>query len=189
MTCARSRRYLQLYVDRRLAPGYLSSLEAHLAQCAGCRQELHMLETIAEVYVEPEPVEVPPDLTVLIMARVAQVERLRARVGSRPYGICWADALVALLLASVSTLLFVLLDPSLRLAVPAAFMRSFPTIVSLLLARGPGSIAWSAWIAWVLTGTLLTLWLAGAEVRSSWRRALSQRMPQLPHLPQSFELW
>jgi anti-sigma factor RsiW len=189
MTCARSQRYLQLYVDGRLAPDYLSSLEAHLAECAACRRELHMLETIALVYAEPEPVEVPPDLTVLIMARVARAERLRARVDPRSFGIRWADALVALLLATCSTLLFVLLDPGLRLAVPAAFMHSFPTLVSLLLVRGPGSIAWSAWIASVLTGSLLTLWLAGAEVRSSWRRVLSEHMPQLPHLPQSFQLW
>lgn len=189
MTCAQSQRYLHLYVDGLLAPRYLSQLETHLAQCAACRRELHLLESIAQVYAEPEVVQVPSDLTVLIMARVARSEQLRARVQPQPFGMRWADALVALLLATFSTGVFVSLDPSLRMTVPTAFMRSFPMLVSLLLARGPGSIAWSAWIAWVLTGTLLTVWLAGAEVRSSWRRALSERMPQLPHLPQSFQLW
>lgn len=187
MTCARFQRYLNLYVDGRLAPRYLSPLEAHLGRCAACRQELHLLETIAQVYAEPEPVEVPPDLAMLIMARVARSERLRTRMQAQPFGVRWGDALVALLLASFSTLLFVVLDPTLRLAVPTAFTRSFPVLVSLFLAQGPGSIAWSAWIAWVLTGSLLTLWLAGAEVRLTWRHALAQRLPQLPHLPQSFQ--
>lgn len=187
MTCAHYQRHLHLYVDGRLAPRDFSPLEAHLARCAVCRQDLHLLETIAQVYAEREPVEVPPDLAVLIMARVARSEQLRMRVRAQPFGIRWADALVALLLATCSTLIFVLLDPSLRLAVPAAFTRSFPTLVSLFLAQGPGSVAWSAWIIWVLAGMLLTLWLAGAEVRLSWRQALAQRMPQLPHLPQSFQ--
>lgn len=189
MNCGRSQRYLQLYVDGRLASRYLSPLEAHVAWCAACRQELQLLETIAQVYAEQELVQVPADLTVLIMARVARSERLRARTRAQPFSMRWADALLALLLATFSTGVFVSLDPSLRVAVPTAFMRSFPKLVSLFLAQGPGSIAWVAWIAWVLTGMLLTLWLAGAEVRSTWWQALSQRMPQLPHLPQSFQLW
>ena len=187
MTCARSLRYLHLYVDGRLDPRYLAALEAHLAQCTACRRELHLLETIAQVYVEPELVQVPPGLTTLIMARVAQSERQRADAGA--FGLRWGDAWLALLLATCSTVVFVLLDPSLRMAVPAAFMRSFPALVSVLLARGPGSIAWGAWIAWVVSGSLLALWLAGAEVRSSWRRTLSARMPQLPHFPESFQSW
>lgn len=189
MTCAQSQRHLQFYVDGRLAPRYLSPLEAHLAQCAACRQELHLLEIIAQVYAEPEIVQVPADLTVLIMAQVARSERMRARVQAHPFGIRWADALLALVLATFSTGVFVSLDPALRTVVPTAFMHTFPAFVSLFLGRGPGSVAWIAWIAWVVTGMLLTLWLAGAEVRSSWRAALSQRMTQLPHLPQSFQLW
>lgn len=189
MNCAQFQRYLHFYVDGRLAPRYLSPLESHLAQCAACRQELHLLEIIAHVYAEPEVIQVPADLTVLIMAQVAQSERMRARVQAQPFGIGWGDGLVALLLATFSTGVFVALDPSLRVAVSAAFVHIFPALVSLLLGHGPGSIAWIAWIAWVVTGTLLTLWLAGAEVRSSWREALSQRMMQLPHLPQSFQLW
>ena len=63
--------------------------------------------------------------------------------------------------------------------------RTFPDIVAVLLAPGPGSIAWLAWLVWITAGVALTLWLAGREVRAAWRRSLAQRLPSLPQLRES----
>ncbi|MGH2516129.1 MAG: anti-sigma factor family protein, partial [Ktedonobacterales bacterium] len=58
MTCVSARRLLHLYVDGRLAPSALGPLEAHLASCLACRDELAALEaicaTLAKMPMEPE---------------------------------------------------------------------------------------------------------------------------------------
>ena len=43
-------------------------------------------------------------------------------------------------------------------------------LATLIQAEGPGSIPWIAWIIWITAGVGLTLWLAGAEVRATWKR-------------------
>jgi anti-sigma factor RsiW len=199
ITCARARGWLNLYVDGRLPLGRLRALEEHVLGCAACRRELVMLEGVREALhegaaeVAPEPAE----LHMLIMARIAAYEAARREaqaavaaakaVGAgagASFGLRWADALLAAALATLSTLLFVLLDPGLRVAVPAALLRSFPGVAALLSAPGPGAVAWAAWLVWIVAGVGLALLFAGAEVRMRWRRSLAARLPQLPQLRQ-----
>lgn len=179
ISCARARYWLQLYVDERLDVRRLPVLEQHLGACAACRAELTALETIRGALAPTNLEREPANLTLQIMARVAAVEsrRAHARTAARPFAVRWGDALLAALLASVATLSFVLLDPTLRATLPAVFMRSFPHVAALLTAPGPGSIAWVAWFVWVATGLGLAIWFAGAEARSTWRRSLSERVP------------
>ena len=186
--CRRTRTALQLYLDGRLDHRRLAGLETHLRGCAACREELIALETLRDSLADLRMIEEPANLTTLILTRVASYEAgMRAKAeavalarAQRQFGPRWGDAVLAAGLATLSTVLFVLLDPQLREAAPLAAARAFPNVVSLLSARGPGSIAWVAWVVWIATGLLLTLWLAGAEVRASWRRSLSDRLAQLP---------
>src|SRR5262249_10730002 len=143
-------------------------------------------EVICAVSAEATAVLEPPDLTERILARIA-VAKMQSSVATMGgFGLRWVDGVRAALLATTTTILFVLLSPSLRLAVGNELSHTFPEIVALLLAPGPGSIAWLAWLVWIVAGLTLTLWLAGAEVRSAWRRSLLSRLPQLPQLRQ---LW
>ncbi|MGH2516160.1 MAG: anti-sigma factor family protein [Ktedonobacterales bacterium] len=183
MTCVSARRQLHLYVDGRLAPSALGPLEAHLASCFACREELAALEaicaTLAEMPMEPEP----RNLTALVLARVASYEARRVGERERQFSLRWGDALLAMLLASAATIGFVLLDPALRAAFPVAFSHAFPALVGLLAATGPDSIAWIAWIVWVAAGLSLAIWFAGAEAREAWRRSIAGRIPR-EHIPQ-----
>jgi anti-sigma factor RsiW len=200
ITCARARGWLNLYVDGRLPLGRLRTLEEHVLGCAACRRELVMLEGIREALREDaaeaaETAPEPAELHALIVARIATYEARRrearaavaaAKVATRSagagasFGLRWADALLAATLATLSTLVFVLLDPGLRAAVPAALLRSFPVVAALLNAPGPGAVAWAAWLVWIVAGVGLALLFAGAEVRMQWRRSLAARLPQLP---------
>jgi anti-sigma factor RsiW len=182
MNCARAEKWLNLYVDGRLDVRQLRLLEEHTHACVACRSELNCLEAIRESLAEFPPVAEPAGLTERILACVAAFESGRSAAHGHQFSLRWADGLLAALLATLTTLLFVLLDPSLRTGVPVALSHAFPGVVALLSMTGPGSIAWVAWIAWVVAGLALAIWFAGAEVRSSWRRSLSHRMPQFPQL-------
>src|SRR5262245_53434334 len=186
MRCARALALLQLYIDGRLKAAYLAPLETHLVSCTRCRDELALLAAICASAADAEAIVEPPDLTDRILARVAESAAQRSRATASSFGLRWADALRAALLATATTFLFVLLSPALRLSVGNQLSHSFPEVVALLLAPGPGSIAWLAWLVWIVAGLVLTFWLAGAEVRSAWRRSLLSRLPQLPQLRQ---LW
>ena len=200
MRCGQARGEIHRYIDGRLPATRLGALEAHLAECAACRNDLRVLEAIREVVAEDAWQAEPPNLTALILARVAAYEAERrarylpvgveveaAGVGVRAgFALHWGDAVLAGMLATLSTLFFVLLDPSLRSVVPLALARSFPGVVAILSAPGPGAIAWAAWLVWIVVGVGLTLWLAGAEVRLLWRRSLAARLAHVPQLPQ---LW
>ena len=200
ITCARARGWLNLYVDGRLPLGRLRALEEHVLGCAACRRELVMLEGIHEALRGDavEAAEAPPEpaeLHTLIMARIAAYEALRRETrvavaaakavsAGASFGLRWADALLAAALATLSTLVFVLLDPGLRTVMAATLLRSFPGVAALLSAPGPGAVAWAAWLVWIVAGVGLALLFAGAEVRMQWRRSLAARLPQLPQLRQ-----
>ncbi len=182
ITCSRVAVWLHLYLDGRLQPRHLAPLEAHLQQCAACRQELALLETVQHSLSRLQPEAEPADLTDRIMARVATAELRRMHAEARRFTLRWLDAWLALALATVSTLAFVLLNPALRVSFPVMLARSFPVVAALLGAAGPASLPWVAWIVWIIAGVLLATWFAGAEVRTLWRRSLSQRLPQLRQL-------
>lgn len=179
-SCRRMETWLQLYTDGRLAAERLPALEAHLADCRACRELLAAYELIGSAAGAREDVAVPPELTGLILARVADYERARLAETEQRFAPRWGDAALAVTLATLSTLLFVLLDPALRMALPRAVAQSFPLVPAMLAAQGPGAIAWSAWVVWIASGLGLTLWLAGPELRAAARRRLSQSIARLP---------
>lgn len=174
--CRRANTWLQLYIDGRLDPRQLPALEAHLDNCADCQAALGAYELVAQSAGLPEGAPDPVQLTAAIMARIADYEAQKQQqlAAQRQFALRWADALLAALLATLSTLVFALLNPGVR----ATLAHTFPLAATLLGASGPGAIAWSAWIVWIASGTGLTLLLAGAEVRAAWRKRLAARLGQ-----------
>jgi predicted anti-sigma-YlaC factor YlaD len=166
---------LQLYVDGRLEPRRLSALEAHLDDCSECRAALAAYEIVAQSAGMPEGAPESAQLTAMIMGRIAAYEAQRREVVTRQFTPRWADALLAALLATMSTLVFALFDPGLR----DTLIHTFPLAVTVLGAPGPGAIAWSAWAVWIVSGLGLTFWLAGTDVRADWRRRFAARLEQV----------
>ena len=179
MTCSRALHLLNLYVDGRLPMRRFAALEEHLGGCAACRAELTHLELVTDSLRETQLVAEPEGLTGLILARIAGYEVNRVRTRERAFALRWADAVLAAVLASLTTLLFVFLDPHLRPDVLLGFSTVGAHLSGLVSTPGSGASAWFHWMVWVGAGCVLTIWLAGAQLRASWRRSLTQRIPQL----------
>ena len=178
MSCARARTWMQLYLDGRLDVDRLARLQGHLAGCAACREELAVLEVIWQGAVEQGVVGPPMDVTGAVMARIADLEERRAAVGAaRRFAFAWADAVLAAILATLATALFLVFQPSLRRLSSVAASQALGALghdIATQLAT------WSPWVAWVVCvgmGMALTIWFAGGEVRAGWRRALMARLP------------
>lgn len=188
ISCSRATKLLHLYSDSCLDVRHFAPLEAHLRTCAACQRELAWLELVSAACDETVPVIVPAGLAERVMAYITYAEAEQQRehtavaASHRAFALHWGDGVLAALLASVSTLLFTLLDPHLRAFIGGVLFHLLPNMLTLLLAPGPGSFAWAAWIVWVAAGLGLAITLAGAEVRSLWRRSLTQRLPQLHQL-------
>src|SRR6266516_566048 len=71
MRCSVANKQLQLYIDNRLTMQQVRVLEAHLAVCTICPQELLLLEEVVSSLRNLQPVAEPASMTVQIMQRVA----------------------------------------------------------------------------------------------------------------------
>ncbi len=155
MHCSKARHLLQLYIDKRLPYDQMRSLEAHIATCSSCRDELYQLEMIALDLHHIEQVPEPSDLMANIMQRVALTPRQRP---------------------------VILGQPSLRAALPIAnghdiLSQIFLSIVHLFIDVNSGMLMWIFWIVGTLLGIWITLALAGEEMRSEWLKAMMDRLP------------
>lgn len=204
MHCVHAKKKLQLYIDNRLSLHELRALENHLASCTSCYQDLTLLETVSDTLASFPPVIEPADLTANIMRRVAQDVEARERRArdeqiqrqqmkrhellrliNQSYALfklSLQELLAVLLLASVTMLGIILTLPSLRSVLP--FMnRQGPishAIFSLLHALSvvdSDTLTWAFWILGTLLGISITLALAGNEVRRSWFKAMTDRLP------------
>jgi len=92
--CRRFREIMSPYIDGRITQDEKQALESHLASCHECRQELESLRsTVGLLHRIPE-VEVPRSFTI--------VESKPAAVPSIFGRLCWASAIVALVLVLLS---------------------------------------------------------------------------------------
>lgn len=178
MTCKRASAWLQLYLDGRLDVRRIVRLEEHLDMCQACREDLDVLEAICHGASALDYVREPADLTEHVMRRVADLEARRVAAGHRSFGLGWADALLAGLLATVMTALFLWFQPALSQEASMALMRNL-----LAADRGIAEMvsSWSSWVIWAVwvgAGLALTIWFAGSEVRAGWRRTLAERLPR-----------
>jgi hypothetical protein len=187
MNCGRAQQDLQLYIDGRLDQRRFSLVEAHLDSCADCQHTLALYEIVEAALADQRAEREPANLTALIMTRIALSERRKNSPAVQPFAWRWSDALLATVFGTASTLLFLLIHPALRTPFFMTIDHSFPMLATLVQAEGPGSIPWIAWIIWITAGVGITIWLAGAEVRATWRRSLTQRL-QLAR-PEFRQLW
>jgi anti-sigma factor RsiW len=181
MTCKRAAYWLQLYIDGRLERTRLARLEQHLAICGACPQELALLEQIRDGARASELVAEPAELTERILYRIAAYEaRHAARAeewlpGVPRWAIGWRSAVVALLVFAA----LALLQPGAFATLSDTLSRHATNAYTLLMAPGPDAISWGVWVGGLVAALLLTVWFARADASSAWRRAISERLPQL----------
>jgi hypothetical protein len=176
MTCARAYRQLQLYLDDRLVAHAAADVAAHLAGCGACRENLRLLQLVRTCAATPPDVREPERLTRSIMARVAAFERQRA-LAAAPFALRLADALLAIVLASLATIIFLLTQPGLLRTVADLLRRALAPFQRGYLGFVGQWGTLLAWVIWMGIGLSLALWFAGGEVRAGWRRTLSEHLP------------
>jgi hypothetical protein len=198
MHCSEATKQLQLYIDNRLHLRQMRALETHLASCASCRQELVLLEEISHALTSTASVKEPANLTANIMQRVAldvqarerQVQAARVRretvvMTREPYRLfrpSLQELIAVLLLASVTTLGIIMTLPSLRAALPFTSGQDpashlLRVLVYQLISVNSGTLMWMFWILGTIFGVWITLALAGDEMRKSWLKAMTDRLP------------
>ena len=86
MDCETAQPQLGLYLDKAIAPGERAALEAHLAKCRRCAEELAELTETVSALVPQADVPVPEQLWTSIEARLVQhrSRRLPWRIFQRP---------------------------------------------------------------------------------------------------------
>jgi Putative zinc-finger len=189
MGCDRVKRQLHVYIDQRLQVNQMRAIEAHLADCGSCREELRMLETIASSLAASQAMAEPEEMHRAIMQHVAEVSAQRpdARASAQPRPFLpWrpslAELLVAILLATIATLGSILEQPSLRAMLPIAnghdaLSIAFLHMMHALTSLDSNTLSLVLWIAGTILGICITLAFAGNEIRSRWFKAMMDRLP------------
>ncbi len=187
MRCSQVKRELQLYIDQQLPWDKIHPLEVHLATCTECKRELVVLEEIATALESTQSVMEPADLTTNIMQRVAldvqQRERTRvAREVYTPLRPSLKEMLMAVVLATLTTLGIILGQPTLRASLPLANLHNqlSQVVVSatkFLASMNSGTLNLAFWVLGTLLGVCITLALAGDEMRGEWFKAISHKLP------------
>jgi len=187
-TCARTGKLIQLYLDDRLSHAQALELQQHLGGCAACREELSALLNVRHAVIETDgeldlaPEGVPEDLSDAIMRRIAVYET-RKKLERRPEFIPafvpewvgWRSVLVSV--ALVALLVTALLGG--LGTVGNTLAHQFDGVTSVLLSPGPDQISWAVWLGGGLVTLLAVIWFVRADASSQWRRAISERLPQL----------
>ena len=181
MHCQEARQQLQLYIDERLTLEQVRNLEAHVARCAGCREELAALEEISRQFKMVQMVAEPENMHAQIMQRVALVPR-RSQQPFFPWRPSLAEWLAAILLATVATLGSILAQPSVRALLPFAnghdsLSIAFMNLVHNLISMNTGTLILVLWVFGTLLGICITLAFAGGELRSRWFKAMMDHLP------------
>ena len=79
MDCKTAQPQLGLYLDKTMAPGERAVIEAHLARCRRCAEELAQMTETVSALVPQSDVPVPEQLWSSIEARLDQADRHRLR--------------------------------------------------------------------------------------------------------------
>ncbi len=127
MRCKEATQQLQLYLDNRLTIQQVRTLEAHLAFCNACLEELTIFETVVNNLQTFKVVVEPDDLNAKIMRRVAIAASQRNT--SPPRFALWhpslLEILVAATLATIASIGTILQQPSIRSLLPFVVPHSF----------------------------------------------------------------
>ncbi len=184
MRCKEVSQQLQLYLDNRLTIQQIRTLEAHLASCSACLEELTIFETVVNDLETFKVVVEPDDLNAKIMRRVAIAASQRNTSPSR-FSI-WhpslLEILVAATLATIATTGTILQQPSIRSLLPFVnghdgLSLVYLNILHTLMTVDSTTLILALWIAGTFLGVCITLILAGSEMRTQWFKAMMERLP------------
>jgi predicted anti-sigma-YlaC factor YlaD len=178
MRCSKAIQQLQLYLDHQLPLDSMRILEAHLAQCRTCQEELRLLEAVTQGLRGIPPVAEPADLTATIMRRVALTPRRKEEHWYTLLRLSLLEILVAICLATLTTLGIILEQPPLRAVLPFGdgYQALSQTFTHLLMNVSSTFIV-ALWVIGAILGVCITLVLAGHEMRAQWWRAMLERLP------------
>lgn len=182
MRCREAAHQLQLYLDNQLTIEQARALEAHVATCAACLEELSLLEEVTQNLHQIKVITEPDDLNEQIMQRVAMTAQ---RTNAPRFSLLrpsLAEILVAVLLATIATLGSILQQPSLRALLPIAnghdsFSLAVLSLLHMLTTVDSNTLILALWLIGTFLGICITLVLAGSEMRSQWLKAMMERLP------------
>lgn len=194
MRCSKATHMLQLYIDKKLSLEQIRALETHLTTCPACCEELSVLEEIDVALKSMEMVVEPADLTMNVMKRVAlstqaqpsrrQTVKLTATREEkqlftfRPSLMEW---LTAIALATVTMLVLAIGWPAMNTVLHvgghASIFSVFQSLWSLLTAVNSDTLMTLLWILGTILGIWITLFVAGADMRNQWFKAVMDRLP------------
>ena len=184
MRCKEATQQLQLYLDNRLNIQQVRTLEAHLAFCNACLEELTNFETVVNNLQTFKVVVEPNDLNAQIMRRVAIAASQRNTPASRfsLWRPSLLEILVAATLATIATIGTILQQPSIRAILPFAnghdgLSLAFLNILHTLMTIDSITLILALWIGGTILGICITLIFAGSEMRTQWFKAMMERLP------------
>lgn len=184
MRCKKATQQLQLYLDNRLTIKQVYELEAHLAFCNACLEELTILEEVVNDLQTCKVVVEPDDLNAQIMRRVAIAASQRSTPASRfsLWHPTLLEILVAATLATIATIGTILQQSSIRALLPFAnghdeLSLTFLNILHSLMIVDSTKLILAFWIVGTILGICITLIFAGAEMRTQWFKAMMERLP------------
>ena len=182
MSCKQTTRWLQLYIDGQLDLRHLTRLESHLQGCAACRNDLLLFEAISASVTGEDLSPEPPELTALIMQRIAALEAQRSALAAAPIHPVrreqpWRVAALALAVVAVAS--FAWLQPAAWAQLPATLTRSGQGVLQTLTGPGPDSISWGVWAVGMLVLVVLLMRFWHTDASEALRRSLSDRLPEL----------
>ena len=184
MRCKEASQQIQLYLDNRLTIQQVRTLEAHLASCNACLEELTLFETVVNDLETFKVVVEPDDLNVKIMRKVAIAASQHNTSPSR-FSL-WRPSLleivVAATLATIATIGTILQQPSIRSLLPFVnghnnLSMAFLNILHLVMTVDSTTLILALWIAGTFLGICITLIFAGSEMRTQWFKAMMERLP------------
>ena len=186
MRCAKVSYQLQLYIDRQLTLKQTRLLEAHLASCHACCEELASLEAVTSRLRTIVMVQEPPTMHAQIMQKVAlSVVRKQPVQQAARFSLLrptLAEILAAVFLATVATLSILLQQPALRAVLPIAnghdpLSLFYMQVVHMLMSIDANTLLLALWVVGTLLGVCITLAFAGAEMRTQWLKSVLDRRP------------
>jgi len=184
MRCAKATRQFQLYLDHQLSLDQIRELELHLAVCPRCQEEFFLQEEVTHALNSITPVAEPPDLTISIMRRVAAHPRRMEERNYRLLQLSLLELCIAIFLATLTTFAIIIGQPPLRQSLPfaASLDNALLSVMNLLhglLSSANGTTVLLFWIIGTFLGICITLMVAGSEMRSTWYKAMLDRLSML----------
>lgn len=189
MRCNKAIHQIQLYIDHQLTLRQTRVLEAHIASCPSCREELTFLEAVSCGLDSLKFVAEPANMHEQIMHRVARTTARKQQLlhekqvatGFKLFRPSLSEILAAALLATVATLITLLQLPFMQ-HLPAAnghdpFSLFYTQVAHMLTTIDTNTLSLALWIVGTLLGVIITLMVAGNEMRTQWFKAMMERLP------------